>query len=175
MKKIIKKLCSPLLLLSLFAFLLVPNFYQRAGLAVEVCSNKHGKCIGAGKAAPVNTSKSTPGASTPAPPSNDSCGGGTHDGVTYPTVYLSSNIGCQHKGNPIMDMTFAVIRILSDGVGLIIVASLTYAGVQYIGSQGDPQSTEAAVKRIRSNVLALFVFIFGYALLNYLIPGQVLK
>lgn len=74
-----------------------------------------------------------------------------------------------------MDLLFAIIRFLSVGVGLVIVASMVYAGVQYIGSRGDPNANALAIKRIQSNVTALLIFIFSYALLNYVIPGQLLK
>ena len=73
-----------------------------------------------------------------------------------------------------MDMLFAFIRFLSYGVGLVIVASLTYAGIQYIGSRGDPSANAQAVKRIQANVSALLLFVFAYAILNYIIPGAVL-
>ncbi|MGH7240779.1 MAG: hypothetical protein ACREGB_00605 [Candidatus Saccharimonadales bacterium] len=89
-------------------------------------------------------------------------------------VTTSIDLGCKGKGNPIMDMLFAFIRFLSYGVGLVIVASLTYAGIQYIGSRGDPNANALAVKRIQANVSALLIFVFAYAIINYIIPGQVL-
>ena len=86
-------------------------------------------------------------------------------------VVTSINIGCQGKGNPIADMTFAIIRFLSAGVGLIMVGSIVVAGIQYSASGGDPQATAKAKSRISSTLIALLIFIFSYALLNYLIPG----
>jgi hypothetical protein len=91
------------------------------------------------------------------------------------SVTISIDIGCSHEGNPILDATFAIIRILSDGVGLVIIASLIWAGIQYTTSRGDPQAVNSAVKRIQSNLTALLIFIFSYAMLNYIIPGQLLK
>jgi hypothetical protein len=104
---------------------------------------------------------------------NDTCGG-TVDGDDE-SVGLSINIGCRGKGNPVTDMLFAVIRILSDGVGLIVVGSIIVGGIQYTGSRGDPQSTAMAVNRIRSSVFALIIFIFGYAILNFIIPQGFFK
>jgi hypothetical protein len=75
----------------------------------------------------------------------------------------------------ITDMTFAIIKFLSDGVGLVIIASMVVAGIQFTSSRGDPQATATAIKRIQSNVLALFIFFFAYAILNYLVPGQILQ
>jgi hypothetical protein len=92
------------------------------------------------------------------------------------TAYHPSlDLGCSGKGNSILDLTFAAIRFLSIGVGLVIVASMVYAGLQYIGARGDPNANAQAIKRIQSNVTALLIFIFAYALINYVVPGQVLK
>jgi hypothetical protein len=100
---------------------------------------------------------------------NDVCGGQV-DGRDV-AVGLSIKIGCKGKGNPIADAAFAIIRILSNGVGLVIIGSIVYGGIQYTGSRGDPQATAMAVNRIRSSLFALLLFIFGYAILNYLIPA----
>lgn len=89
-------------------------------------------------------------------------------------VAVSVDIGCRGVGggitNPITDAAFAIIRFLSAGVGLIIVASLTFAGIQYTTSRGDPKATAEAINRIKSNVVAFLIFIFSFAILNYLIP-----
>jgi len=95
---------------------------------------------------------------------NDVCGEGDD------AVNVSINIGCSGKGNPITDMVFAIIRILSDGVGLVVIGSIIVGGIQYTASRGDPQSTAMAVNRIRSSVFALIIYIFGYAILNFIIP-----
>ena len=91
------------------------------------------------------------------------------------TVTTSIDIGCTGKGNPIADMTFGIIRFLSAGVGIVVVASIIVGGIQYTTSAGDPQKTAAATKRIRESLIGLLVFIFAYAILNYIIPGAVLK
>jgi len=97
----------------------------------------------------------------------DTCGGGSgHNGIK-----AAINIGCKGVGNPITDLVFAIIRLLSDGVGLIVIGSLIVAGVQYSAAGGDPNGTANAVKRIRSTVMALFVYIFGYAFLNFILPA----
>jgi len=101
--------------------------------------------------------------------SNDKCGSGDAE------VKTSINIGCRGRGNAIVDMLFAFIRFLSAGVGLIIAGSLVFAGIQYTTSRGDPQATAAAVDRIQNSVMALLLFLFAYAILNYIVPGAVLR
>lgn len=100
------------------------------------------------------------------------CGGGSGN-ASVDTGFLK--LGCKGIGNPIVDLLFAIIRFLSIGVGLVIVGSMIYAGIQYTSSRGDPNTTAEAVKRIRANVAALLIFIFAYAMLNYVIPGQIFK
>jgi hypothetical protein len=99
----------------------------------------------------------------------DQCGDGNNK------VNTSINIGCVGKGNPITDLTFAIIRFLSNGAALALVGSLVYGGIQFTLSRGDPQATAQALNRIKSVAGALLLFIFAYAILNYIIPGQILK
>jgi type IV secretion system pilin len=91
--------------------------------------------------------------------------------TTHGEVFTSINIGCKGVGNPILDMLFAFIRLLSDGVGILIIGSIVVAGIQYTASQGDPNASAAAIKRIRTSLIALLIFIFAYAMLNYVIPA----
>ena len=90
-------------------------------------------------------------------------------------VRTTIDIGCKGVGNPITDMAFAIIRVLSYGVGLVIIASIVVGGLQYTASRGDPKATAQAVERLRSTFIALVIYIFGFAILNYLIPVGFLK
>ena len=69
----------------------------------------------------------------------------------------------------------AIIRFLSLGVGLVIAFSLVVSGLQYIGSQGNPDNTNKSISRIRNSIIALILYIFAFAILNYVVPGQVLN
>lgn len=91
-------------------------------------------------------------------------------GTLKQQVETSIDLGCRGQGNPIMDMMFAIIRLLSNGVGLVIIGSIIVAGIQYTTSAGDPQKAAQAISRIRQTLIALGIFIFSYPLLNYLIP-----
>jgi hypothetical protein len=109
------------------------------------------------------------------PPSKNPESGPAGDTCGDPPIVTAINFGCSHKGNPILDLTFAIIRFLSIGVGFVIVGSMIWAGIQYTTSRGDPKATAEAIGRIRANVFALLLFVFAYAILNYLIPGAILK
>ena len=54
--------------------------------------------------------------------SGDQCGSGPGSVVT------SIDFGCQGKGNPVDDLLFSIIRFLSAGVGVVVVASVIVGG-----------------------------------------------
>lgn len=97
------------------------------------------------------------------------------DPIKYDKVTTSIAIGCKGKGTPILDLVFAIIRLLSMGVGLVVIGSIIMAGIQYTTSRGDPQATAKALNRVYSTFGALLLFIFAYAILNWLIPAGLLK
>ncbi len=101
--------------------------------------------------------------------SGDTCGEGDS------AVHTSINIGCRGQGNGILDLTFALIRFLSIGVGIVVIGSIVVAGIQYTASRGDPSATAKALARINSTVIALIIYIFSYAILNWLIPAGIFK
>lgn len=85
-------------------------------------------------------------------------------------VDISINIGCKGEGNAIIDMLKAVTRFLAVGVGIVVAASIIIAGIQYMTSSGNPQALQAAKGRITNAVVALLIFFFMFAIIQYLIP-----
>lgn len=67
-----------------------------------------------------------------------------------------------------------VINILSAAAGLIITIVIIVGGIQYTTAKDDPQAVAAAKGRITNAILALAVYIFFYAFLQWLVPGGVL-
>jgi hypothetical protein len=66
------------------------------------------------------------------------------------------------------------INALSAIVGIVIVIMIAYAGVQYSASRDNPQATAAAKDRIRNAIIALVLYLFIYAFLQWLVPGGIL-
>ncbi len=106
-----------------------------------------------------------------ASPGKNPCGGGSGN----KTIYTIIDFGCRGKGNPIIDILFGIIRFLSIGVGVVVVFSIVLAGIQFTSSQGDPAATAKALGRIRNTVMALVLYIFMYAILNWLIPAGIFR
>jgi hypothetical protein len=88
-------------------------------------------------------------------------------------IRVSIDVGCEPNNNPILGYLTAIINILAGGVGLVVTAMLVYGGILYISARGNPGQIETAKKKIVNAVIALVMFIFMYALLQWLIPGGV--
>jgi hypothetical protein len=138
-------------------------------------------CLNNIKLAVVNSTGGGGATTTTTDTTTHGCGSNGVSGTGY--VQTSIDFGCQgdkcgysttgycatqHSALP--DILFALIRFLSNGVGIVVVGSIIVGGIQYIGSRGDPNSTSTAINRIRSAVVALIIFIFSYAILNYVVP-----
>lgn len=106
------------------------------------------------------------------PPSGyrDVCGKGDN------AIKTKVNFGCQGglytgPGGAIGDITFAIIRFISYGVGAVVVMSIIVSGIQYTTSEGNPETTQAAKNRIQRSIIALVFYIFAFSLIQFLVPG----
>lgn len=66
------------------------------------------------------------------------------------------------------------IRVLSATAGVVITTMIAYAGVQYTMSRDNPEETSQARQRIRNSLIALIVYVFMFAFLQYVVPGGIL-
>lgn len=86
--------------------------------------------------------------------------------ATSPEQLNASNCG-------IINYIVVFTNALSAIVGVVIVLSLVIAGLQYSSAKSDPQAVAKAKQRIMNALIALFVFIFMYAFLQWLVPGGI--
>ncbi len=114
----------------------------------------------------------------------EACAG--HEGINNPEPALVKN-DCNGPGADlkagealdsanhcaIFDYLLLFINILSALVGVAIAASIIYGGIQYSSAGGDPQKVSAAKRRIFGAVIALAVYTFMFAFLQYIVPGGV--
>ena len=88
------------------------------------------------------------------------------------TVNTKLDLGCKRQNkNPIIDLAYALIRFLSVGVGIVVVASVVFAGIMYTTSEGNPEKTAQAKSRIQTSIMALILYLFIFAIVQYLVPG----
>jgi hypothetical protein len=75
------------------------------------------------------------------------------------------------KNNPIYNLLLDIINFLSAGVGLVVITMITIGGFQYMTANGNPQKTQEAMKRISNALIGLALYLFMFAILQWLIPG----
>lgn len=102
-------------------------------------------------------------------PSNTALTAG--DTVNCGGVQIGFDVGCKATGNPITDYLAGVLSVLAQGVGVVITLMIVISGIQYTASGGNPEAVAKAKARLGNAVVALIMFIFATALLNFLIPG----
>ncbi len=73
--------------------------------------------------------------------------------------------------NPIVILAKLVINILSALVGIVVIAVIIIAGIQYSSSGGNPQQAAESKKRIVNAMIALIAYFMLFVVLQWLIPG----
>ncbi len=71
----------------------------------------------------------------------------------------------------------AYIRLFTDAlltiVGIVVVMTIVIGGIQYSAARDNPQAVAAAKKRISQALIALVIYLFMFAFLQWLVPGGV--
>ena len=73
--------------------------------------------------------------------------------------------------NPIMVGLLEIFNFLAVGVGVAVTGGIIYGAIRYITSNGNASQSQQGVTVIVNSVIGLLLFIFMYAILNYLVPG----
>lgn len=93
---------------------------------------------------------------------------------TYVAKAASVSADCTNLNNcKFMNQLKGVIKGLGAGVGVVVVISVVVGGIQYSAARDNPQAVAAARKKISNAVLALVLYLFGFAFLQWLIPGGI--
>lgn len=85
----------------------------------------------------------------------------------------TSIIQCSSGSGSIIGMLVQIINFLAVGVGIAVVGGIIWGGMIYASSNGDSGKTKQAITIIVNAVVGLLLFIFMYALVNFLVPGGV--
>ena len=64
------------------------------------------------------------------------------------------------------------INLMTILVGIAVTIGIIIGGIQYSASGGDPQKAANGKKHIRNSIIALVAFIFLYAFIRFLTPGN---
>lgn len=79
------------------------------------------------------------------------------------------------QSTPIWHDVNLLVNTLSAGVGIVVTGVILVGGIQYIMAGDNPNALQAARQRISNGLIALFVFLFIFAFLQWLIPGGIFK
>lgn len=63
------------------------------------------------------------------------------------------------------------IKFFAGVVGVFVVISLVWGGIQYASSADDPSKVSAAKQRIMNAIIALLAFFMLFAFLQWIVPG----
>jgi hypothetical protein len=78
------------------------------------------------------------------------------------------------RGNGIFKDISAIIDVLAAGVGIVVTGSIIWGGVQYTMAGNNANTVSAAKKRIFDSLVALFIFFFMFAFLEWIVPGGII-
>jgi hypothetical protein len=77
--------------------------------------------------------------------------------------------------NPIFKALLTIFNFLAVGVGILATGGIVFGAIQYITSNGDAGKAKQGVTVIMNAVIGVFLFIFMYAILNFVVPGGLFR
>lgn len=71
----------------------------------------------------------------------------------------------------IIKFVIVITNIMGGLAGLVIVGTMIAGGIRYSSAGADPSKVQAAKQMIINAILALLLLIFGFSILQWLVPG----
>lgn len=71
----------------------------------------------------------------------------------------------------VIGIILLITNVLSGLAATVIVAVMITGGIQYSMAGADPSKVQAAKQKIYNALIALVLFIFGFAIIQWLVPG----
>ena len=87
-----------------------------------------------------------------------------------PGVAFADEINAQALSNLNL-LIHDTVQFVSAGIGVLLVLFLVIAGLRYLTSNGNASTVSAAKLHIWNIIIAIFLYIFGLIILNYISPG----
>jgi hypothetical protein len=147
---------------------------QQLDAGSQGCTDVGGTQVNAGQQLPAILIPSTQAATGSQPADTPDCSLQT----------TNESASCKPDPDCVKDQTAAncgitrylklFVNVLTGLVGVAVVGSVIFGGIQYSMSAGDAQKVAAARRRISNALLALLVFALTYGFLQWIIPGGVL-
>lgn len=98
------------------------------------------------------------------------------DRGTFATTELNSlkSVNIDTSNNPFYLKLVQIVNFASIGVAIIASISVGVGGLQYVTSRGNQAQTKKAIGRITQAGTAIGLYVFGWTLLNWMVPGGIL-
>lgn len=87
---------------------------------------------------------------------------------------------CIDKGSTIEDNVIivwlsSIIKFLTVGVGIAATGGVVYGGYLYLTAQGNSGKTQKGIITIINALIGIALYALAFAIINFLVPGGVLK
>ena len=78
-------------------------------------------------------------------------------------------------GSDIGQEFIRIVNFFAAGVGVIVLAMIVVGGIQYASAGDNAQNAAAARNRIKNAIIGLILYLFMFAIVNFLVPGGILS
>jgi hypothetical protein len=94
-------------------------------------------------------------------------------------VAINGN-NCVDKGttvenNVIIVWLSSIIKFLTVGIGIAATGGVVYGGFLYLTAQGNAGKTQKGIATIINALIGVAMYALAFAIINFLVPGGVLK
>lgn len=97
--------------------------------------------------------------------------GGVDTYFDYGKICEGTNKEAGGNQSPIIALALGVVGWITALVAVAVVGGIMYGGFLYLSARDNAGQTEKGVTVITNAVVALVVWVFAYALINFLVPG----
>ncbi len=73
--------------------------------------------------------------------------------------------------NTVTSLLLTIINFLAIGVGIAVVGGIVFGALRYSSANGNASHAQQGITFIVNAVIGLILFIFMYAIINFLVPG----
>jgi hypothetical protein len=95
--------------------------------------------------------------------------GGVKTTIDFGCGSVSGDGGTGDAG--IYGLMVSIFNFLAIGVGIAVTIGIVYGGLMFMTARGNSGQTQKGVTIITNAVVGLLLYIFMYAIINFLVPG----
>lgn len=86
--------------------------------------------------------------------------------------HITNVLPCDPNGQgSVWNLLAIVVNFMAAGVGVAVLIGIIFGAFLYASAGGNADQTKRGIGYVRNAVIALVLFIFMYAIINFLIPG----